>query len=360
MKIGQLVILWVYGVIDWIQSPKKKGQRACKHLSHDPSYLPKHTGMNALSHPLQVIGKTEDPFAGRAWRREFPHGDFELLYRSHAKSPSEIEKCNTWLALDGADYRIAPLKKNSSASTEAEQEDTPAGETNKERAARRARQKLRWLIKCIGADRLLTLTFRENVTEYEQAEKHLSKFLTRCRNEWGSEFKFAVVPERQKRGAWHFHLALRGFWNVNKLRAFWWRTLGVKVGFSSEGKPVMLDGTVTPGNVDITSPVVRGQKRRAWAIDRLASYLAKYVAKTLGTEDLGGKPSYRGTRGLHPSVQRYLVKALTFADVVQVFLASAACKNPFLFQSPDLSVLWCAGRIPPPQTDPLDPPWSFA
>jgi hypothetical protein len=305
--------------------------------------------MPELSQPLGVLGKPQDPFSGRAWRRDFPHGDFELLYKSHAKSPSEIEMANTWLAEDGADYRITPLKKISvSSSTEEEKETRHTKETNQERTARRAKQKLRWLIKCIGADRLLTLTFRENVTDYSQAEKCLNAFLVRCRNEWGREFKFAVVPERQKRGAWHFHLAVRGYWNVNKIRAYWWRALGQKC-VMVEGKPVMLNATQTPGNVDMTSPWSRGNVRRVWAVDRLASYLAKYVGKTLGTEDLGGAPSYRGTRGLHPSIQRYMVKALTFSDVVEVFLAAAACDQPFLFQSLDRSVLWCAGRshVPP-------------
>lgn len=304
--------------------------------------------MSQLSPALSVLGNTQDPYAGRAWRRDFPHGDFELLYRSHSKSPSEIEMANTWLAEDGADYRLAPFKKISvSSSTEDESEDQTPKETNKERAARRAKQKLRWLIKCIGADRLLTLTFRENVTDYKQAEKCLNAFLHKCRNEWGKEFRFAVVPERQARGAWHFHLALRGFWNVHKIRAFWWRSLGAKVAFSEEGKAVRLSGE-SPGNVDITSPMSRGKVRRVWMIDRLAAYLAKYVGKTIGNEDLGGAPSYRGTRGLKPVVQRYLVKALTFSDVVGVFLDVAACEAPYFFQSKDRAVLWCAGRSPSP------------
>jgi hypothetical protein len=305
--------------------------------------------MSELSPALSVLGNPADPFAGRAWRRDFPHGDFELLYRSHSKSPSEIEMANTWLAEDGADYRISPLKKISvSSSMEDEKEDQQPKETNKERAARRAKQKLRWLIKCIGADRLLTLTFRENVTDYKQAEKCLNGFLQRCRDEWGKDFRFAVVPERQARGAWHFHLALRGFWNVHKIRAFWWRSLGVRVGFTEEGKAVRLNAEVSPGNVDITAPRSRGQVRRVWMIDRLAAYLAKYVGKTIGAEDLGGAPSYRGTRGLQPTVQRYLVKALTFSDVVQVFLGVAVCESPYFFQSTDRAVLWCAGRSPVP------------
>jgi len=306
--------------------------------------------VSAAPSVVSVVGQADNPYSGRIWLREFPHGDYEVLYKSHGKGPSECERINAWLQDSGSDNRVSPSSFGLSIRVaEVDSDRAPESpETTAERVARRAKQKVRWNLKCIGADRLLTLTFRENLTDYARAEQHLTKFLALCRREWGASFKFCAVPEPQKRGAWHFHLALRGFWNIDKLRGFWWRALGVKVAFSDEGKPVMLSESVTPGNVDITSPRVRGQVRRSWAVDRLASYLAKYVGKVIGENDLGGKPSYRCTRGLKPDLQRFLVKALTFADVLSVFLPLASpnpLDSPFLFQAPDRSVLWAAGRI---------------
>lgn len=304
--------------------------------------------MSELS-PVTVVGDNTQPYSGRAWMRQFPHGDFELLYRSNGKGPSEVERINAWLHDSGSDNRVTAAGVYGASvrvSETTEGEGTPSTETNEQRVIRRAKQKLRWLVKCLGADRLLTLTFRGQVTDYKQAEAVLTKFLRRCRDHWGPEFKFAAVPELQKRGVWHFHLALRGFWNVDKLRGFWWRSCGERVGFSTEGKPVLLDGGQTPGNVDITNPRVRGQVRRSWAIDKLAGYLSKYVGKAIGENDLGGSPSYRATRGLHPRVERYLVKALSFADVCQVFfdLSSVSVRPAYVFQSEDRQILWAAGK----------------
>jgi len=307
-----------------------------------------YSHMSQLS-PVSVIGDNADPYSGRIWYRQFPHGDFELLYKSHAKGPSECERINAWLHDSGSDNRVTPASFGRSVSVSQVDADgviTEPKETNPERVQRRAKQKVRWNLKCIGADRLLTLTFRDNVTDYSQAEKCLTKFLRLCRDEWGQSFRFCAVPELQKRGAWHFHLALRGFWNINKLRVFWWRSLGSKVAFSEGGKPVLLDDSVTRGNVDITNPRVRGQVRRNWSVDRLASYLAKYVGKAIAENDLGGKPSYRCTRGLKPDLQRFLVRALSYADVLKQFFASAppSDRSPFLFASPDRQVLWAAGH----------------
>lgn len=315
--------------------------------------------------PASMVGATENPVSGRMWRRDFAHGDFELIYRSHAQAPSEVERINAWLHDSGDDNRVTAKGLygiSLSSLSPGEKEKRESVETNEQRVARRAKQKLRWLIKSIGADRLLTLTFRGEVTDYIEANATLTKFLAICRREWGDEFKFAAVPEIQPRrlartgvAVWHFHLALRGFWNIDKLRGFWWRAIGEKVAFSAEGKPVLLEVSETPGNVDITSPRVRGQVRRQWAIDRLAGYLAKYVGKSIGENNLQGHPSYRGTRGLHPELNRYVVRALTFLDVLEVFLASASSSDaaPYIFQSEDRAILWASGRLGPPRSQKL-------
>lgn len=302
--------------------------------------------MSELS-SVSVLGDKSKPYSGRIWERTFPFGSYEVLYKSNAKGPSECERLNAWLEDSGSENRVSPASMSSKAKIQysADPEVPAYAESNQERTVRRARQKLRWGAKCIGADRLLSLTIRENVTDYAVAEAYLTKFLRMCRSEWGAKFKFVAVPEMQKRGAWHFHFALRGFWNINKIRAFWWRALGVKVAISEDGKPVMLDTSVAPGNVDITSPRRGGVSKRTWDIDKLAAYLSKYMGKAIAENDLGGHPSYRITRGLKPVLSRFLVRALTYSDVVSVFLAIASPVGtlPYIFESPDRSVLWASG-----------------
>lgn len=320
--------------------------------------------MTRLSPPL-VVGDNTHSYSGRAWVRTFPHGDVEALYRSECKSPSGLERFNTWLAQDGDDNFVTAAQfygASFGGGLPKQERAVLEPETNEDRVKRRAKQKLRWACKCIGADRLLSLTFRENLTDYARAEEVLTAFLAQMRRRYKKNFRFAAVPETQKRGAWHFHLALRGHWNINVIRAYWWRALGERVGWSSEGKPILLDATQSPGNVDITNPNFRGQRRRTWDIDRLSAYLAKYVGKVLGEHDLGGKPSYRCTRGLHPDLQRFCVRANKYGDVVAQFfgiIQGLWVDDPFLFRSPDKAILWAAGRVssvfPQSHSDSLEP-----
>ena len=310
--------------------------------------------MQELS-PISVIGDNSNPYAGRVWRRTFPHGEFEAVYKSHAKAPGEVERINTWLQTSGSDNRVtARALFGASLPSDSPKVQT---ESNDARSVRRARQKLRWAIKCIGADRLLTLTFRDNVTDYAQADAALTRFINMCKREWPTAWQFTAVPEIQESRAattgfrvWHFHLALRGWWNIKKLRGFWYRALGCRVIWSADGSPVLADQSVTPGSVNISDPKRGGRGRRVWAVASIASYLAKYVGKSMASEDLGGKPSYRSTRGLHPVVERFLVKALTFADVLVCFLdlvSPSGVATPFLWQSKDRSCLWSAGQVSP-------------
>ena len=305
----------------------------------------------------EVVGSVEAPFCGRIWVRDFGTS-MELLYKSGA-SPGESERLNTWLREAGKPG-IGMIRRV--GYTEAVADDVPEvdGESDRERAARRARQAVRWKIKAINADRMLTLTHRENITSYEESRAILQRFLAMCRKEW-SEWKFVGVPERQERGAWHWHLALAGWVNVDNLRGFWWRAHGRCVTFSSEGSPVLLDGGETPGNVDIKAARKTNRPRRTWQPDRLAGYLAKYMGKGLedGGEELSGRASYTASRGITYTIRRMVVRGLTFADVASVtfsVLSEAGAVLPFLWQSENRAVLWASSLrdVPPAAAPPAD------
>lgn len=130
-------------------------------------------------------------------------------------------------------------------------------EENQQRASRRAAATIRRKCMAMHADRLLTLTTAENITDVAMAWENWQKFARAMREHYG-EFKYIVIPERQTRGAVHFHCAIKGFYPVNDVRAIWRSIVG-------------------PGNIDITSPRTGGQ----WSTQKLANYLTKYITKTL-------------------------------------------------------------------------------
>lgn len=129
------------------------------------------------------------------------------------------------------------------------------------KSCQRARKAIRQKSLSMNADRMLTLTFRENLTDIDAAWDRFKYFCKLMRVKYKDNFQYVAVPEYQKRGAVHFHLAVSGYYPVNTLRAFWLRAVG-RLG----------------GNIDITSPKKFG--KNSWNPQRVANYIAKYISKT--------------------------------------------------------------------------------
>lgn len=145
---------------------------------------------------------------------------------------------------------------------------------NEDRAARRAKSAIRKKVLGFGLDHLLTLTYRDNVTDFEQATVDLSRFIRLVKGR-SEVYPYVAVPEKQARGAWHWHLAVRGRQDVHQLRELWRRTVG-------------------EGNIDVQKPK-GGQNLRLG----LVKYLSKYLAKGFeeGHRELNGH-RYRASHGL--------------------------------------------------------------
>lgn len=124
----------------------------------------------------------------------------------------------------------------------------------------RARTTVRRKLLSMDADRLLTLTFRDNVTDIDQAWERFKYFCKLMKFRYREKWAYVAVPEYQKRGAVHFHLAVAGYFHANTVRHLWRRAAG-KFG----------------GNIDITSPKKFGKK--SWNPKRIAGYLTKYITK---------------------------------------------------------------------------------
>lgn len=136
-------------------------------------------------------------------------------------------------------------------------------EENEDRSVRRARSRLRRLILSTRADHLLTLTYRENITDFDQSCNDLSKFVRIVKNKLPG-WIYIAVAEQQKRGAWHWHMAVCGRQNVELLRSCWRHVVG-------------------EGNIDVNPPKGTGKKR----LLGLVQYLGKYLAKGFNEANRG-------------------------------------------------------------------------
>lgn len=185
--------------------------------------------------------------SGNGWHIKataFPSGDVEVMA---IKLTSD----------DRLSKRGGGKRKN----TDKDSMDEVALKKSQQRAKRTVRHKLLTM----QADRLLTLTYRENMTDVDQGWKDLHAFSRKMKHVFGDRWQYVCVPELQKRGAVHFHLAIKGFYPVNLVRKLWRTVIG-------------------EGNIDITDPGKyqlqhTSRKNAAWNPKKIANYLSKYITK---------------------------------------------------------------------------------
>lgn len=168
---------------------------------------------------------------------------------------------------------------------------------NREKTSRRARTKVRRLCKNRGLSVMLTLTYRENMQDRARMARDFDVFMKRVRRAI-PDFQYVCVFERQKRGAWHAHIAvprvlshylhkgvlLRSY---DFLRSLWRKVVGVD-----------------NGNIDVSR-----NKRVMRSAAKLAAYLSKYITKGFELGDVEGD-SYRSSgRDLPPPVTVRILSA---------------------------------------------------
>lgn len=200
----------------------------------------------------------------------------------------------------GAD-KLAKLEAEQAAEREAK---------NRERAARRAKTRVRHLCKVQGLETLLTLTYRENMQDPARAWKDLKEFVRRIRRTLPG-FAFVAVPERQARGAIHWHLA------VHRLPAVLGARNGVKVKSFNVVRAIWASvvgkvGDQSGGNVDVSRRRRSAQKSAA----KVAAYISKYVSKGFGDDALTGAHRYSSSQGIVvPRPERRELLAESLAEV---------------------------------------------
>lgn len=129
----------------------------------------------------------------------------------------------------------------------------------------RIKSTVRQLALASDFDNLLTLTFRENVDDFDIAWRCFSRFRRLMKARYNSRFVYIAVPELQARGCIHFHLAIKGYFGHEFVRRAWLTSIA----------PESLTG-----NIDFKSRVVRGGRMKKWNSSSLAAYLAKYLTKS--------------------------------------------------------------------------------
>jgi hypothetical protein len=186
-------------------------------------------------------------------------------------------------------------------------------EEKRERSIRhslmRTRQTVRHAVKTLGADHMVTLTYRENMQDIDTLKRDWQEYVRLLRAA-GEDFQYVMVPELQERGAWHAHIAVKGRIDLDLHRRCWYRALG------GTGKET---GEDTPGAVNVKGPKKRwrqeGSHGLTWNANKLSAYLTKYISKTFGEAAKGAK-RYWSSKGIKIDRQCYWLAATSFIDAV--------------------------------------------
>lgn len=174
---------------------------------------------------------------------------------------------------------------------------------NRERATRRARTMVRRLCKAKALTTLLTLTYRENMADRARMARDFDVFMKRLRRVVPG-IEYVCVFERQKRGAWHAHIAVprvlshylvKGHLvrSYDLLRSLWRGVVGVD-----------------NGNVDVSR-----NRRVGRSGAKLASYLSKYIGKEFGAGDRYANSYSASGRELPPAIVERVVTSSQSAAI---------------------------------------------
>jgi hypothetical protein len=170
-----------------------------------------------------------------------------------------------------------------------------------QKAAARAKRKVRLLVKNMGATNLVTLTRRETVEGGywlpDEWAKAWDRFRRNVERVIGS-FPYVAVLEKHKKGNYHLHVAWVGKVNLNVTRGIWWAICG------GRGQ----------GNVDSQYIKVKQGLERS---DRVAKYISKYTTKHFEESDRFNKKRYWASRQTLAEARRYVLDAASLDAALQ-------------------------------------------
>ncbi|KAF3999450.1 rolling circle replication-associated protein [Glaciimonas immobilis] len=235
------------------------------------------------------------------WWNDDGHGwqdTFTARQRIFADGQAEIVISKEKFFISREALALPPAKRGKSEKRERNDED----------ASRRAKKNVRLCCKEIRADRMITLTYRENMTDRDLALKHLKAFARRVGKVAG--FHYVAVIEQQERGAIHFHIAVHGRQSYVLVRSIWQSIVGV-----GEGGQQM-------GQANVRDPHKFGFGKNG--ANKLASYIAKYVGKKMDSRELNQKRYFRSRGIVLPEVNTWRISSTDMLGAVQTAFAIAA------------------------------------
>lgn len=243
-----------------------------------------------------IVVDAGDPYGDGLMQYSPVDAGFVVRHRMFVDGQQEVVAfpVNQWHTLEELRARPRGLRGVREARDGENQGDVVSrSEKSLKTSVERSKRMVRLRCKAIAADRLLTFSTRANITDVKVWAKIWDTF--RRRMSKLKNFQYVAVLERQKRGAWHIHVAVSGRQDWKILRAMWLVVL----------RDVGTDGGMYDSIKDFKKYLVRKQlsgKGRAMR-HLIATYIAKYIGKDVD-ESTFNKKRYWTSKGIEvPEVQ---------------------------------------------------------
>ena len=123
--------------------------------------------------------------------------------------------------------------------------------------------------------KFLTLTYKENMTDYKRLSGDFDLFKHRLEYHLKEKIQYVCVPEQQKRGAWHLHVLLFcSFLPIDTLKRLW-----------------------NQGGFNV---------KRVQCVHNVGKYIGKYVGKDFEeTDGIAGRKRFWCSQGFTKGVSRF-------------------------------------------------------
>lgn len=223
---------------------------------------------------------------------------------------------------------------------------------NQLKAAARAKRKMRYLVKNMMADHLVTFTKREAEGSDYWTPDQWAVAWDRCRRlltKVIGEFPYVAILEKHAKGNYHLHVAWVGRVSVGIVRKVWLAVIGGGKGC---------------GNIDAKHIKVQAGGDRS---SRIARYISKYVGKHFEDAPRYNKKRYWASRQTLEEARRYVLNADTLQGALETMrvmlgldygkfmvLENGRLRPSHLFMFPNQGGVWLEYI---PELHGVDPPF---
>lgn len=229
------------------------------------------------------------------------------------------------------------------------EEQTVVDIENRQRAAKRAKQKVRYLVKSILADHMLTFSYRENVTDRARVAADWKEFVRLYRLRY-PDWRYVAALEEQERGSIHLHVAVQGKQDIRWLLRCWLLAIGQSPADVSSW---LVDGLKLAersfGAVNVEPPKKRwGGAGRKWRADKLSGYMTKYLGKEFETAEKNAKKYWASRNIPQPVIERFWLRAQDYLQAVieaHDLIYYTGASSISMWGDSKAGVLWITGEI---------------